>query len=361
MPIYEQRLQQDLNKIRDMVMTMGDGVETALRNALQALFTGNEVLANMTILHDYTADKHCRDLDHDCHTFIARHLPSAGHLRMISSTMRMIYDLERIADYAVTICRESLDLSSPPSGILKEEIAALANKSQTMLRQALTAFADGSIDLARATIEMNVQLGTVLETAFRDLIAQGDAESGHSREVMDLYVIFTLLERVGNRATNLCEEILFWLTGETPQEKPVNILFLDEENNALSLMAEAIAKKGYDKQCRFISAGRSPASTPYEATVTFMRTIGFDLSRAQPKGLATIDINTIDIVIGLQGPVRSYIPQLPFHTVFLNWDVGTLPDPTDKANEKRRFEEIYRELAVQLRQLIDIISGKEGV
>ncbi|MBF0126142.1 MAG: phosphate signaling complex protein PhoU [Magnetococcales bacterium] len=359
MPIYEKRLQQDLNQIRAAVTGMGEGVETALKNAMQALYTGNEVLANMTILQDYALDRQCQELDRLCHAFIARHLPSAGHLRLISSSLRMIYDLERIADYAVNISREALDLPTPPTGLLKQEMESMSTSSRTMLRQALTAFGEENAGLARSTMEMNAQLGKELDVAFRDLVAEGDAKAGHSRDVMDLYVIFNMLERVGNRATNLCEEIIFWLTGESPKQKPIKILFLDEENCSLGLMAEAIARKGYDAQCQFFSAGRSAASAPHPLVVDFMRSIGFDLARMQPKGMESVELNDMDVIISLQGPVRSFVPKPPFHTSFLSWDVGTIPDATDKAAANRRFEEVYRELAVQLRQLMDLLTGKE--
>ncbi|MBF0628098.1 MAG: phosphate signaling complex protein PhoU [Magnetococcales bacterium] len=359
MPVYEKRLQQDLNQIRQAVAEMGEGVELALKNAVQALLSGNETLANMTILMDYPLDRQCQELDRLCHFFIARHLPSAGHLRLISSSMRMIYDLERIADYAVNICRETLDLPNPPGGLLKQELETMASASRTMLRQSLTAFVEENAGLAKSTIQMNAQLGRGLEQAIRDLINEGDSRAGFSRDVIDLYVIFTMLERVGNRATNLCEEIVFWLTGEMPTPREINILFLDEDNSALGLMAEAMSRKGYDNNCRFFSAGRLPASAPDPGAVAFMGSIGLDLSRMLPKGLSAVDVDGMDILIGLQGHVRSYVAKPAFHTVFLNWDVGLMPDDADRLAANRRYEEIYRELAVQLRQLMDILTGRE--
>ncbi|MBF0270668.1 MAG: phosphate signaling complex protein PhoU [Magnetococcales bacterium] len=359
MSIYEKRLQQDLNLIRQAVAAMGEGVENALKNAIQAMLSGNEALANMTILMDYPLDRQCLELDRMCHSFIARHLPSAGHLRLISSSMRMIYDLERIADYAVNICRESLDLPNPPSGLMKQELETMASASRTMLRQSLTAFAEENAGLAKSTMQINAQLGQGLEKAIRDLVEEGDSHAGHSRDVMDLYVIFTMLERVGNRATNLCEEIVFWLTGEVPHPKDIHILFVDEENNALGLMAEAMARKGYEKNCYFSSAGRHPTRQANPQMVAFMGSIGFDLSEVQPKALDKMELKGLDIVISLQGPVRSYLPKLPFHTTFLHWDVGELPEEDDRVIANRRYDEIYRELAVQLRQLMDILTGRE--
>ncbi|MBF0262011.1 MAG: phosphate signaling complex protein PhoU [Magnetococcales bacterium] len=360
MPIYEKRLQQDLNQIRQAVADMGAGVENALKNAVQSLLSGNEALANMTILMDEPLDRHCQHVDQMCHGFIARHLPSAGHLRLISSSLRMIYELERIADYAVNICRESLDLETPPSGVLRQELESMANASRNMLHQALSAFNQENAGLAKSTMELNAQLGKGLEQAIRDLVAEGDSHAGHSRDIVDLYVIFTMLERVGNRATNLCEEVVFWLTGEMPPTKVINVLFLDEENNALGLMAQAMASKGYEKSCQFSSAGRNPAKAPDPRAVEFMRGIGIDISALQPTGLAQVDLDAIDVIIALQGRVRSYIPKPPFHAAFLDWDVGALPEANEERNSaNRRYEEIYRDLAGQLRELMDILAGRE--
>ncbi|MBF0614830.1 MAG: phosphate signaling complex protein PhoU [Magnetococcales bacterium] len=357
MPIHDKRLQLDLQQIRQAVASMGEGVEIALKNAVQALLSGNEPLANMTVLMDYALDRQYREVEQLCHAFIARFLPSAGHLRLVSSAMRMVNDLERIADYAVNISRESLDLPNRPTGVLKQELETMASIVRTMLRQSLFAFADGNIPLAENTMRMNLQLGSQMEQAIRFLIEEGDSHTGHSREIMDLYVVFIMLERVGNRATNLCEEIIFWLSGSRPPPKPLHILFLDEENNALGLMAEAIARKSYDTHCHFYSAGRTPTREADPNAVAFMRTLGFDLAGMRPKSIATMDVQKMDLMIALQGEVRSYIVKPPFHTIFLSWDVGQFAARIDEVSTQRCLEEIYRELAVQLRQLMDLVSG----
>ena len=100
MAIYEQRLQADLKYIHDQIRSMGDLVEASVSNATKAFLTENAALANHTVLSDNVINRKMREIDHDCHTFIARHLPSAGHLRLISSIIRLNINLERIGDYA---------------------------------------------------------------------------------------------------------------------------------------------------------------------------------------------------------------------------------------------------------------------
>lgn len=94
---YEQRLERDLTSIRGNVIRLADKVIEALNNSVHALVTGNEQLASDVILHDGDINRSMRTIDAQCHAFIAVHLPSAGHLRLISSVIRINITLERWA------------------------------------------------------------------------------------------------------------------------------------------------------------------------------------------------------------------------------------------------------------------------
>ena len=111
---YEQRLEKDLDNIRSEVHQMATRVECAVQNSIHALITLNEDLANSVILGDGPINRQMRAIDSLCHQFIAVHLPSAGHLRLISSVIRINIILERIGDYAVTISRELQLISDSP-------------------------------------------------------------------------------------------------------------------------------------------------------------------------------------------------------------------------------------------------------
>ena len=111
---YEKRLEQDEQDIRDNTAAIAAMVGEALKNAVHAVRTGNKKLANLTVLGDGEINRAVREVDRDCHRFIVRHLPSAGHLRLMSATIRAVIALERIGDYAVSISRVATRLSSPP-------------------------------------------------------------------------------------------------------------------------------------------------------------------------------------------------------------------------------------------------------
>ena len=108
---YEERLEEDLAHLREGVVAVGEKVQHAMEHAVRALLQGDRELAYATVLGDLPINRDVRALDRQCHVFVARHLPSSGHLRFVSSVMRLNVALERIGDYAVAISREAVQLT----------------------------------------------------------------------------------------------------------------------------------------------------------------------------------------------------------------------------------------------------------
>lgn len=354
---YEERLEGDLKRIRTRVASVAEDVQEALKNAVHALLSGNEKLAYATIMGDAAINRAVREVDRLCNAFVALHLPSAGHLRVISSVMRASVELERLGDYAVTISRESVQLSEPPTGSVGREIDHMAQESRGMLAQAVTAFNEDNAEMARATMRVADQVERTFDNAFADLTA----EPGRNiKELFALLVVFNLLERVSDQAKNLCEETLYMVTGETKPPKVFGILFVDEDNACLSQMAEAIARKTFPGSGRYASAGRTAADAISPALVAFMEERGLDLSEAKPKAL---DLTPAELaphyaIVSLSGPVRSYVPEIPFRTVALEWDVGEAPDGLGEQETRKRLEAIYRDIALHVRDLMEQLRGE---
>ncbi|WP_130470133.1 phosphate signaling complex protein PhoU [Candidatus Magnetaquicoccus inordinatus] len=365
MPIYEEKLQKDVTAIKEEVVKLGGMVGQALTDSLTALFTGDEKLANMTVLRDFPINRQCARLNKQCHNFIVRHLPSAGHLRMVTSVIQMVMELERMGDYARTISREAIHLHQPPEGNILRDLKIMAEHTQAILRQSMSAFATEDVELARSTLKDSSQVSVDLNVILNDLVTFCGQEGGRevAMRMLDLQTISYMLERVGNRAANVCEEILFILAGETVPQRIHEILFLDADNSILAPMAEVIARKGYSEQARFRSAAWQPAAECSSAMVDFMRHHGFNMQNIAPKNLQQIipELGGVHIIIGLNSPVGQNGLEVPFHTVALEWDVGPLPGGNALGENAGRFEEIYRTLVANLAQLMELLNGEEGV
>ena len=357
---YEERLEKDLTAIRGQVAEMAGLVEMAIKNAMHALQTGNNKLASATVLEDHVINRSMRRVDQLCHKFIALHLPSAGHLRMLSSVIRANIELERIGDYAVTIARESLQLSSPPSGPLSRELERVGSETYLMLSQSIKAFNELNPDMAKGTMIMEEQMENDLDIIYAELMTNDDRDT--VKNLLAMFAVFTQLKRVADQAKNLCEETVFAATGDTKAPKIYNILFIDEDNSCQSQIAEAIARKNFPESGRYISAGRQPAAALNPAMVDFLENHGINLAvsaKPSPVDMTPLQLTTQHVIVSLQGPVKSYFDQIPFHTTPLEWDVGPAPESGDAAGVQR-LEELYRDMAVQIRDLMEILRGEEA-
>ena len=355
---YEERLEKDLTAIRGQVAEMAGLVEMAIKNAMHALQTGNDKLASATVLEDHVINRSMRRIDQLCHKFIALHLPSAGPLRMMSSVIRANIELERIGDYAVTIARESLQLSSPTAGPMARELERVGSETLLMLSQSIKAFNELNPEMAKGAMIMEEQMENDLDIIYSELMANDDRDA--VKNLLAMFAVFTQLKRVADQAKNLCEETVFAVTGSTKAPKIYNILFVDEDNSCQSQIAEAIARKNFPDSGRFISAGRQPAAALNPVMVEFLNSHGINLAvtaKPNPIDMTPLQLTTQHVIVSLQGPVKTYFDQIPFHTTPLEWDVGPAPESADEVG-MQRMEELYRNLAVQIRDLMEILRGE---
>jgi phosphate transport system protein len=354
----EERLERDLDKIHDRVAKMGAQVQEAVKNAVHSLETGNTRLAYAVVLNDNPINRCMREIDKICQRFFAVHIPSGGHLRLLYSVIRVNIELERIGDYAVTIAREGAQLSRPPEGALGRELDRIASESMLMLRQAIKAFTELNAEMAKSTMVMANELEYNLDSVYAEMVVNDDQEK--LKELLAVFVIFTQLKRVADQAKNLCEETVFAVTGEQKRTKRFNILFIDEENSSLSQLAEVIARQNYPQSGRYRSAGRTPAAALNPAMNAFLEARGIDFSQARPSSLDQLtphELSEQHVIVSLQGDVPSYLSQIPFHTSALEWDLGAAPEAGD---EQQAWEALYRGIALQIKDLVELLHGEEA-
>ena len=357
---YEQRLEKDLENIRGEVSGLATQVKEAVKNSIHALLTANQDLASATILGDGPINRKMREIDTLCHQFIAVHLPSAGHLRLMSSVIRINIILERIGDYAVTISRELQRIEGAPDKRLAQGIELLANEVQLMLKQAVASFEEDNAELARGTMSMAALIDNTVSGLYEELL---DEQAGWS--LIERFAVFSAyhrLERIADQAKNLCEQTVFTVSGEGKASKVYQILFLDDDNNCLSQLAEAVARKQYAGAGRFVSAaGRDPAQALSDGLLEFMDSRGMDTSRIKPKAfdMTPAELNAYNVVISLKAPVTSYIDRIPFQTTALNWHLDSVPE--DCSCQEKDYENIHRELSVLIKDLMIMLRGEDDL
>ena len=354
---YEQRLEKDLENIRGEVSSLATQVKQAVKNSIHALLTANQDLASETILGDGPINRKMREIDTLCHQFIAVHLPSAGHLRLMSSVIRINIILERIGDYAVTISRELQRINGAPDKRLAQGIELLANEVQLMLKQAIASFDEDNAELARGTIAMSAQVDNTVGGLYEELL---DVKAQWSlTERFAVFSVYHRLERIADQAKNLCEQTIFTVSGEGKANKTYQILFLDDDNSCLSQLAEAVARKHFPEAGNYVSAaGRESAQNLADGLSEFMDSRGMDVSKAKPKAydMTSAELNRFHVIVSLKQPVSSYIERIPFQTTALNWNLASTPEAC--VCSEKDYENIHRELSVLIKDLMMQLSGK---
>ncbi len=345
----EIRQEKDLNEIRDHMIQQAEAVAKAVENAVRAVQTHNKRLAWDTVLGDHPINRHMRQIDRLCHSFIAVHLPSAGPLRMLSSIIRANLELERIGDYAVTICREAVQMSGPPQGPLERELERVSGETLLMLRQAVRAFKEGNAELARGTRSIAEHLEHDMDMVYEELMANSDR--AQIKDNLAIFVVFTQLKRVADQAKNLCEHTIFAVTGEQKPPKVYRLLFLDRENNRFGPLAIAIASNSFPESGRYSTAGKVPAAELDAQLVEFLEARGLSIAERGPRSLAELthpELQEKHLIICLEGVIEDYFDQIPFHTSVQEWALGEAED----------METLYRALAARIKDMMELLRGE---
>lgn len=349
---FEQRLETDLKAIRDWVWKMGNDVELALRNAKKALLLRDEKLAYATVLGDHAINRDSRACDRLCHTFIARHLPGAGHLREMAATIRVNVALERIGDYAVTISRESLQLGGDLPRRFVSQIDTLADESFQILHESRVAFRDSNAELARALMQMAKRVQDKMDVFYDQLFAADDELS--ARRTLAIFVVFSMLKRVADQAKNICDQTFYAVRGVAKIPKFHRILFLDRPGSDRGQLAVAIGRKQFGAAASFSAAtprSTQPISAPLKA---FLAETGLPDEQLDTENIVSLeyDLSDFDLLISLSGTASEYVNKIPFHTSVLDWS----PLLDDSSQE---YPALYRILHSEITSLIDMLVGEE--
>ena len=357
---YEQRLERDLETIRSHVADLAARVDTAVEKAVHALLHLERELASRVILGDYAINALRREIEHLCHVFVARHLPSAGILRYISSVLRLTVELERIGDYAVSMGRETVQLERRLAGTVARDLEMLARHSRSVLRQALEAFRDGNVELARSTKILTTEARSDFDRVYLDLLRE--AEQG-TRSITDIFAIlfaFMRLVRVSDQTRNICEETLFAVTGEAKGPGRFRILFVDEKSTFRGVMAKAIASKAFPASGEYEIAGWNPAGGPDPKVLEFLDAHGHavDTITPQPLPATPADLANYDVIVGLEGNVAPRLGAIPFRTTLIHWEVGPGTGEVEPTHEN--LETTYKELTTEVRDLLETLRGEKA-
>ena len=360
---FEESLQRDVKLIRQKVLAMAALAERALKSALQALMERNRQLAYSIILRDQYIDELEKELDRLCLEFLVRQQPAGGHLRFVYAAIKINLELERIGDYAESIARQVLKISSLEPQPSYEKFAAIANLSIPMLQQAVQSFVDQRPDLARSTMVIEEEVDLLRNGINAALMQQYQLGKIPLEALTPLLTIARRFERVSDQAKNICEEVLYMCTGEYAKHKGtevLRVLFVDIRNACRSQIAEAIANSLGKPEFVFTSAGIDPHPID-STTIKFLADKGLDISRHQSKSVGQIpNLDHYQVIVALAQEAQKVFPPPPTKTVGLDWNVRD-PSFVEGSPEEIRtaYEETFQYINTHIRDLVEAILGEQ--
>ena len=196
------------------LLRMGALVEDQLRAAVRSLTEKNSALARDVIAEDDRVDAMEMEIERRCLTLLALQQPLASDLRIVSTALKIITDLERMADHATDIARVTLRLEQQAFVKPLVDIPEMARLASSMVRLALNAYLHRSIDEAYTMIRLDDDVDHLYSAIFRDLINLMRERPEAVDQGTHLLFVANYIERVADHATNIGEWVIFMVTGE---------------------------------------------------------------------------------------------------------------------------------------------------
>jgi phosphate transport system protein len=199
----------ELQALRNQLLTMGGMVEERVHRAVNALINRRDEDAQRIIVSDKDVNDLQMAIDDRCLRLLATQTPLAVDLRLITSSMKINADLERIGDQAVNIAESVLALIPQPPLKPLIDIPRMAQIAERMIRDALDAFVKRDAALARDVLRRDDEVDELKDQVFRELLTYMMADPGTIQRALSLILISRNLERIADHATNIAEDVIF--------------------------------------------------------------------------------------------------------------------------------------------------------
>lgn len=206
--------ESELQRLRERLLKMAGRVEQMIVDSVRSLVERDVELARRTIEADLLVNRAEVETDELCLVILARRQPVASDLRFVTLSLKMVTDLERIGDLAVNICERALDLSRDAPLEPWVDVTRMAAIVQGMVRDAIDAFVAGDAEGARSVVDRDRALDELYVRVFRAQLAAMLDDASKVERGIHAQSVAKWLERMGDHATNLAEQVVFMVKGK---------------------------------------------------------------------------------------------------------------------------------------------------
>lgn len=205
---------KDLHKLREEVLNMGSLVGKAIGDAVLSLKNRDVEMAQKVIDMDDEIDAIDHSIEENCMRLLALQQPMARDLRLIISVLKMSIDLERMGDLALEIAVITKITANVPPVKPLIDIPRMSEICQQMLADTMSAFENKDVEVAKAVAKRDDEVDMLFDQVRRELITIMIEEPKKITGAQHLTFVARYLERIGDHITNLCENVVFMVTGE---------------------------------------------------------------------------------------------------------------------------------------------------
>ena len=219
-PHISQEYEAELESVRQRLYEMGHHVDEVLESAGRALSARDARLANKIILGDQETDSMELEIDHLCLETMARRQPVADDLRLLTSAMKLVIELERIGDLGVSIASRVAELATEPPLTGSDDLVRMLTTAREMLTEAMGALETESVERASRAIDKDDVVDGYYTQIFNDVLSRMRENPDNLSRATRIQAISKYIERIGDHATNVAERVIFILTGEEIRHLP---------------------------------------------------------------------------------------------------------------------------------------------
>jgi phosphate transport system protein len=212
--------QEQLSTLKERLLVMGGLAEERVRAILQGLVERNLNLVDKVQGGDEPINQLHMEVDDRCFKLLALHQPMATDLRAIVAAVKINTDLERVGDLAVNIAEAVRRYLQHPPVKKLIDIPRMADIAQRMLRESLDSYVRRDMELAQAVLNKDDELDALKTQVFRELLTYMLQDTGTIEPSLDLILISRHLERIGDHATNIAEDVIFMVSARDVRHHP---------------------------------------------------------------------------------------------------------------------------------------------
>lgn len=204
----------ELESVRERILEMGRHVDDVLQSSGKALLESDSELAHRIILGDRKTDSMEMEIDHLCLEILARRQPVADDLRLLTSALKLVIDLERIGDLGVSIADRVVELGRESPLTSFEDLLRMLTTAREMLTEALEALKSQDVARASRVIDKDEIVDAYYTQIFNDVLSRMRESPDNIFRATRVQAISKYIERIGDHAKSVAERVIFILTGD---------------------------------------------------------------------------------------------------------------------------------------------------